>query len=261
MPILEELDEAQLAQTVREAAKREVRLVVTVSTEGGWLNYNSQVVSLRGTQVWVRPPTCDLPRPMAALTLGQSVHLTFKLDNHKYTCNSAVVQRGHLPIADDPKAPVLALSLPTAMQRIQRRVSPRLDVADDQLAPACFWLGDAENEPGAPAPDRPVWLGRLLDFGTQGLKVLADRNCTEVFESGDHVGLRFSFGPGEQPLYADAFYRHYRPDERDEQKVMMGFQFAERARTPQACLLIETLRRKVAEYQRQATGAAAEQQR
>jgi c-di-GMP-binding flagellar brake protein YcgR len=193
---------------------------------------------------------------VAPLTLGQNVHVSFKLDNYKYTCNSAVVRWGHLPIGEDPKAPVLALSLPTAMQRIQRRISPRLDLSEDELAPACFWLGDAENEPSSQAPDRPIWLGRLLDFGAQGVKILADRNCTEVFESGDHVGLRFSFGPGQPPLYADAFYRHYRPDDRDDQKAMLGFQFAERGPSPQRRLLIETLRHKVEEFQRQLGGSA-----
>lgn len=254
MPILEELDEAQLAAMVREAIEGEARLVVTVSTDEGWLNYTSQIVSVRGAEVLVRPPACDRPGLVAAFAVGQSVHLTFKLGNHKYTCNSAVVRWGHLPLGEDPKVPVLALSLPAAMQRIQRRVSPRLDLAENELAPACFWLGDAENEPQPPGPDRPVWLGRLLDFGTQGVKILADRNCAEVFDSGDHVGLRFSFGPGQPPLYADAFYRHYRPDDRDDQKAMMGFQFAERGRGPQRRLLIDTLRRKMEEFRRQVGG-------
>lgn len=258
MPILEEMDEAQLAASVREAAQREARLMVTVSTAEGWLSYNSQVVSLRGTEVWVLPPTCDWPRPTAAFALGERVHLTYKLDNYKFTCNSAVVRWGHLPIGEDPKAPILALSLPTTMQRIQRRITPRLDLAEDHLAPACFWLGDAENEPHGLAPERPIWLGRMLDFGAQGVRILTDRNCTEVFECGDHVGLRFSFGPGEQPLYADAFYRHYRPDDRDDQKAMLGFQFADKTHTPESHLLIETLRRKVEEFQRQASIAPAE---
>jgi hypothetical protein len=256
MPILEDLDEAQLTAMVHQAAEREARLVVTVSTDEGWVNYTSQIVSVRGAEVLVRPPTCDRPGLAAVFALGQSVHLTFKLGNHKYTCNSAVVRWGHLPLGEDPKAPVLALSLPAAMQRIQRRISPRLDLTEYELAPACFWLGDAENEPHAPGPDRPVWLGRLLDFGAQGVRILADRNCTEVFECGDHVGLRFSFGPGQPPLYADAFYRHYRPDDRDDQKAMLGFQFAERGQNSQSRLLIETLRHKVEEYQRQLGGSA-----
>ena len=199
MAIVEGLDEAQLEATIRDAAERATPLIVTVSTEEGWLNYSSQIVSLRGGEVLVRPPTCDRRQAGAAFTLGQDVHLTFKLDNHKYTCTSAVMRWAHLPQGQDPKAPLLALSLPATMQRIQRRTVPRLDLAEDQLAWACFWLGDKDEEPCILAPERPIWLGRLLNFGIQGVRVLADRNSAEVFESGDHVGLRFSFAPGEQP--------------------------------------------------------------
>jgi hypothetical protein len=233
MAKMQTLSELQIEEVLRDAVDSQAALIVTVCGDNAWLNFHSRIVELRGGGLVVEAPTWNDGPGTDAFPPGRVLHLSFRLYAHKYLCNATALQWQRLPVGEDPQAPVLCVSKPTKMQRLQRRVCRRHDLPEGHLAPASFWLGEKENEPPEDSPEVPIWHGKVIDFGLYGVKLVADRNSAEAFELGDRVALRFSFGPGEVALYADSVYRYCRPNGGDdEEEVLMGFQFVGLDSTP-----------------------------
>ena len=247
MGILEEFDEQQMDPILRVGADKRLAVMITVYRDDTWVNHTSRFVALRGGEILLQPPVSEA-RDDEGFPPGQNVFMTFKLGVHKYACCVTVLRWGHFPTEDSPRSAVLATCRPTVTHRVQRRNSERHGLPDGHLAPAEFWLGDKDSEPDGLTPERPVWAGRVVDFSIRGLKLLADRNSSEVFEFGDRVGVRFSFGP-EKPVYADAVYRHFSPDPRDEQQILVGLQFLGTGDTPHGRETFERIRMKIEELQ------------
>ena len=61
-----------------------------------------------------------------------------------------------------------------------------------------FWLGGQDSEPVGTTPDRPVWSGRITDISAGGFQTLVTSDVAMAIDLGDTVGLRITFGAGEE---------------------------------------------------------------
>jgi len=143
---------------------------------------------------------------------------------------------------------VLHVCSPTRMQRMQRRAFNRTDVPANRIVRAAFWLGGLESEPAGTTPDHPVWSGRVVNISAGGLQLTSEQRLGDAVSPGDIVGVRISFGVGEQNVYADAQFRHTLEE---DGKVHMGFQFIGLGMTHQSREALQTIGSKANQFQRE----------
>lgn len=247
MAAIQELDNRQMAEALHAAVDKHVPLTVMVRRDDIWLNLRSRFVGLQEGRLLVEPPSPAPGMSPSDLSAGERIGLSFKLKHHKHLFSSTVVGPG----AGEGESPgqVLIVHSPSEMQRLQRRAFLRVDVPKGRIVRAEFWLGGRKGEPVSTSLDRPRWSGRVTNISAGGLRVEAEADPTEILETGDVVGLRLVFGPGEATVYADAQCRHAQA--RDGKSVM-GFQLLGLTETPEGKEALQTILDRVSGFARQA---------
>lgn len=243
MPVLQELNHREISQVISSAADRCVPVTVTVRSEQQWMYLHSRVVGARNQCLLVEMPMTDKGNVHEFAT-SEEVGLSLKLKHHKYLFLSSVVDR--LGSDDGADGPLLVLSRPARMQRLQRRAYVRAEVPAGLVVRGAFWLGGRECEPAGTSPDRPVWQGRVTNLSAGGFSLRTSDESIGVLESGYVVGVRLRFGVGREAFFADAMIRHITVE---DGQFVVGFQFLGLEHTDEGKEVLMTISRKVSEYQ------------
>ena len=104
------------------------------------------------------------------------------------------------------------------------------------------------DQPAGTTPDQPVWSGRVVNISAGGLQLVSEQHLGDAVSSGDVVGVRISFGVGEQNVYADAQFRH---TVAEDGKTHLGFQFIGLGLTPEGREALQVIGSKANQYQRE----------
>jgi len=243
MSILQELNHREIGQVMLVAAERAVPMAITVRRGDGWKNLQSRAAGLRNDCLLLEMPMGPQGN-LHEFRTGESVGVSLKLKHHKYLFLAEVAD--HSPSGGrGEEGPLLVLSRPTRMQRLQRRAYVRAPVPEGCVARAAFWLGGQMNEPSGTSPDRPVWNGRLLDLSAGGFSVRTAEDSVRILEVGYLMGVRLVFGVGLEAVYANACLRHVAPQEGG---AVMGFQFLALEHSEDGRNALRAISRKVSEF-------------
>jgi c-di-GMP-binding flagellar brake protein YcgR len=241
MSILQELNHREIGQIMLVAAEKRVPVAMTVSQSDRWENLQSRIVGLRNGCLLLEMPMGPQGN-LHEFQPSESVGVSLKLKHHKYLFLSGVADCD----AAGEDGPLLVLSRPVRMQRLQRRAYVRVEVPAGCVARAAFWLGGKRSEPTGASPDRPVWNGRLVDLSAGGFSVRTKEDSVRVLETGYLMGVRLLFGVGHEAIYADTCLRHVIPG---GDGAVMGFQFLGLEHTDDGRQILRDISRKVSEFQ------------
>ncbi len=249
MAVIQELENRQIDEAVASAVEKQVPMTVTVQKGRSWRALAARAQAMQDMHLLVT--LARTPRDAGVeLAPAAKVGVSFKLKHHKHIFTATVVS-----VDGSPDGPVLTICRPRQMQRLQRRAYNRAEVPANRIVRASFWLGGRLAEPSVASPTTPVWAGRVANLSAGGFQVHVDGAAAEELEPGDSVGVRLSFGMGEQAVFGDAEVRHAEPT---GGKAMIGFRFIGLDQTPEGRGAIQLIATKVAEYQRLADSGAAE---
>ena len=173
--------------------------------------------------------------------------VSFKLKHHKHIFTVTVACMEDAPGDGGGTVRTLQVCSPTKMHRMQRRAFLRAPVPANRVVRVSYWLGGCDAEPASGGAE-PVWSGRVEDISAGGFQIISTDGASEAMEAGDTVGVRVSFGAGEETAYADAQFRHHM--EGDGQ-VHLGFQFVGLAQSPQGRRTLQHIGNKVSQFQRE----------
>ena len=249
MSMLEELSAAQAKLVISAAAERRVPLAVTVRCENRWVNLRSTLWAAEDERLLIEEPQPEQGAPPYEFVPGETIGLSFKLKHYKHVMTSTVEAVQPLRLDDGTVVPVLAVSCPSEVHRLQRRAYNRAAVPPNRIVRASFWLGGRQAEPSGTSPDRPVWPARVLNVSAGGCQVTTEADVANVMDVGDTVGIRIAFGPGTETFFADAQFRHA---EVVSNQALLGFQFVGLAQTEEGRAALSLISNKVAEYQHMA---------
>jgi len=141
----------------------------------------------------------------------------------------------------------MVLGCPAAMQQIRRRGLYRAKVPPNRIVRVVFWLGGVRDEPTATSQGKPVWSGKVEDLSAGGFQVRARGDVGMWLDVGDMVGLRMTFGVGDEAVLANAQFRHCKPT---DDGLLLGFQFVGLGQTDDTRSAQRLIIGKVSEYQR-----------
>ena len=247
MGFLQDLNEEQISEVLLEAASRHTPMILTVRQSQAWLSLRSRFLAIRDAHLLVEPPQPQNGAPFYRFSPAEVVGVSMKFRHHKHIFSTTVIRSETLPISDDSEVPVVRLGCPGSMQRIQRRAFYRAKVPPGRVVRVSFWIGGLDSEPAVATPERLIWSGRLTDISAGGFQARVSNDVAEAIESGDFVGLRISFGQGEQPVYANAHFRHA---VRANKEFLLGFQFIGMEQTPEGKESMRHIASRASEYQR-----------
>lgn len=243
---LQELDIRQIREVISEAANRRVPAAMTFRDAGRWIQLQSRIIATDVERILLEIPTDGDGTPYE-FSPADRVGAAFKLKHHKYICMVTVAGPQTLALDDGSGIQVLAICWPNQMQRIQRRAFFRAQVPGSCLVRVSFWLGGREAEPDGTTPERPVFTGRVTNISAGGFELRTADSLPPIIEGGYLVGVRISFGPGGDGLFADARIRHIVPE--DDQSVV-GLQFVGLEQTDEGRDAIRLIGTKSSEFQR-----------
>ena len=246
MATLQELNHQQMNEAIRAGAERNVPATVTIRADESWRNLQSRLITLRDEHLLITMPRGDTGRWSHSFSPADKIGLSFKLKHHKHIFSATVAGTAHDDGAE-PSEPMLSLCWPTRMHRLQRRVFLRVDVPENRIVRASFWLGGSEAEPAGTSPDRPVWSGRVSNLSAGGFQVFTDPEAARALEVGEPLGVRLVFGAGRDTVYADAQFRHV--EHRGEQ-TLAGFQFLGLAHSSKGRQALQVITTKVSQFQK-----------
>jgi len=252
MPVLQELDAKQIEEVIDAATARKVPLIVTVRVNNTWSNLRSRALHLRAEHLILDMPQAEEGQVPHEFAPAERIGVSFKLKHHKHIFAATVVGQERTKLDDGTEIPALAVVVPGRMQRLQRRAFIRVDVPENQLVRASFWLGGCDCEPAGTSPEHPVWFGRVRNISAGGFQLETDLGAAEGLEHGDVVGMRIVFGVGGETIYADAQFRHL---EIANGRAMLGFQFLGLTETPEGRVVLQMISSKVSEFQHAASRA------
>jgi len=255
MAMLQELDVAQIDQTIAAAIEKQVPVVLTAHGKNAWVNVHSRLLAARNGRLLLELPPGEAGLGSPEFHPADKIGMAFKLKHYKHVATVVIAGDECLVLPDGTSTQALSVCAPSKMQRIQRRVFHRADVPPNRIVRATFWLGDCNAEPTGGQDDRPVWFGRVVNLSAGGLQLRADCTVTRALEAGDSVGVRLSFGAGaDEAVYADAQFRHV---EDGAGSVLLGFQFVGLEQSSQGQDALRVISTKVGEYQRLAERTAS----
>ena len=243
---LQELGVRQIREVISEAANRRVPAAMTFRDGDQWVQLHSRIITADQERILLELPTDGDGTPYE-FSPADRVGIAFKLKHHKYICMVTVAGPQPLSLDDGSDIQVLAVCWLSQMQRIQRRAFFRAQVPQSSLVRVSFWLGGQEAEPDGTTPERPVFTGRVTNISAGGFEARTSDNLPPIIEGGYLVGVRISFGPGGDGLFADARIRHIVPE--DDQYVV-GLQFIGLEQTDKGKDAIRLIGAKATEFQR-----------
>lgn len=248
MPLLQELETAQIDEALVGAAERQVPLTVTIRDGETWVNLHSRALSFEGGYLLVEHPREGDDAAWREFAPGCKIGLSFKLKHYKHLSSATVKGPAQYKLDDGTSIGVLSICCPLHMQRVQRRAYLRADVPEGKIVRASFWRGSKESEPAGPNPETPVWSGRVGNLSAGGFQLIGGSDLQAALEEGDMVGVRISFGAGDLTLYADAMFRHL--DDEGPDQCLLGFQFMGLDQTSQGRQSLKQIFYKVSEFLR-----------
>jgi len=252
MATLQHLTIRQIDEVIRSACRREVPATITVRTGGGWSNLRARMVGLRDGHLLLALAGPEGEKEAHEFQPADKVGISFKLKHHKHIFTATVAGVEASRPAEGEEVRVLQACIPTKMLRMQRRAFLRATVPANRVVRASYWLGGRECEPVSGGEDEPVWSGRVVDISAGGFQMISADGDNDALEVGETVGVRVSFGAGEETVYADAQFRH-RQDADGE--VHLGFQFIGLAQTPEGRRALQRIGSRAAQFHREADAA------
>lgn len=253
MATLQELSIRQIDEAIQAAVDRQVPATITVRLDPGWETYHSHFVALDQGHICVELPRSPDGRPLHGFAPAEKAGVSFKLKHHKHTFTGTVAGLEARPMPDGQELPIIRICSPTRMHRMQRRAFTRAVVPEGRVVRASFWPGGREAEPSPPSPDRPLWSGRVINLSAGGFQLRMPHDAADQLQPGQIVGVRIWLGAGEEPVYADAQFRHRQAADGD---VRLGFQFIGLAQTVDGRRALQAIGSKVGELQRQGESEA-----
>ena len=253
MAILEELDVNRINDVIATAAEKRTPATLTVSRGCHWLNLRSRVVALKDPHLWMELPVGP-DGTQYEFAPAEKVGVSFKLRHHKHIFYATVQHMEQMPLDAGGTVPVLSVCCPSKMQRLQRRAYSRVDVPAGKIVRASFWLGGRQQEPSGTSLEQPVWNGPVMNLSAGGFLMRVDSDVADAVDEGDTVGVRLSFGPGQETVYSDAQFRHA-DVEGDE--AMMGFQFVGLSETSAGKETLSLIATKLKQFEQMAAKTAS----
>jgi len=247
MATLQHLTTRQIDEVIRGARDRCVPATVTVRGDQGWKNLRARVVDAPDEHLFLEMFEARDGQDLWPFQPADKVGVSFKLKHHKHIFTATVAGVEQVPGEDGQTVRRLRVCSPTKMHRMQRRAFLRAPVPPNRVVRASYWLGGCDGEP-ASGSDEPVWSGRIEDISAGGFQMISTDGANDALETGDTVGVRVSFGAGEETAYADAQFRHR--IEADGH-VHLGFQFVGMAQSPQGRRTLQQIGNKVSQFQRE----------
>jgi hypothetical protein len=242
MPTLQELNSRQTEQALSGAMEGHIPITATFNLQQSWHVLHGRLIPPDG-----RFLVLELEQPATlALPTDLRMGVSFKLKHYKHLCTATLLACQQLTRPDASMADALKLSWPGRMQRLQRRAYTRVDVPDNRIVRAACWLGSSREEPAAGSPTSPVWSGRVSNISAGGLQLVTDASASRDLDVGDDLGMRLTFGLGEQAVYVDAQVRYL---ELAGQQVVVGLQFVGLDHTAEGRETLSIISARIAEYQ------------
>ena len=244
---LQELSFKQITESLFLGSQKNIPITITIRQDSLWLNFPSRMISITGKQLLVELPPVEADVPPHEFVPAEKLGISFKLKHHKHIFTATVAGMQDFPLENGESTKVLALCLPTRMQRLQRRMFYRVDVPANRVVRASFWLGGKEAEPNGTSDTTPVWSGRVTNISAGGFQLLSTTNLGPMLELGDSVGVRLSFGSGQESVYADAQLRHVVLE--GAEQWSLGLQFVGLPQTPEGRQALMFIGQRVSEFQ------------
>ena len=217
----ESLESQRIVHVLQRAVHAGEALVITVRQNDRWVNLASYFTGEGADCLFLAAPTAASGESVPLLP-GRSVFLTFREGADKIQAHSTVLPAGFGPSGQTEE---LAVQRPVRLRRFRRRAARRVNVPDDTLLSAWFWLGDRQTQDECPYPECPAWPGRVLDLSPGGLRLLIDQDAAAILEVGDRVGLELQAHADPAPLRLDAQSRHIQPSGASGESAVVGFCF------------------------------------
>lgn len=246
MPNLQKLSPKQMQEAIEMACQRQVPATISICVQNCWLNLHSRLLSQTNDRLMIQVPCIDQGGPQEFVR-GEKIGLNFKLRHHKHIAFANVIGMEQMTLTDGQTVPVLSISLPESMERLQRRAFYRATVPPNRVVRASIWLGGIDAEPTGTTKDRPVWSGRVANLSAGGFQMQASPQVAQSLEEGDIVGVHISFGSADETIFSDAQFRH---GEIGKDGASLGFQFVGLGYSEQGRAALQLISAKVGEYQR-----------
>lgn len=248
MATLQNLTNRQIDEALYAAAERQVPATISVCSDDGWDSYRTRMLDIREGHILFDGPEPAEGQAPRDFQPADRIGVSFKLKHHKHVFTATVADLTWDRGEDGQPRMVLHVCSPTRMQRMQRRAFNRSEVPSNRIVRAAFWLGGRQNEPAGTTPDRPVWSGRVMNISAGGFQLATEHNPDEALSAGETVGVRISFGVGDETVYADAQFRHA---EVQSGRAFLGFQFLGLGLTPETRSTLQIIAAKAAQFQRE----------
>ncbi len=252
---MQELSTQQINEAIDDSVAKQIPLGLSIQGDA-WLRMHSRFLAIADEHILVEMPSADDGTPHEFVP-AEKVALSFKLKHHKYLGQARVAGQRQLKLPDGTCIPTLSLCWPMHMQRLQRRSFARVAVPPGKVVRVSFWTGGCDAEPKGPSDHRSVWSGQVADLSAGGFQATVTREVPELV-TGQPIGVRIVFGPGEASVYADAQFRHKQPDQTG---VSLGFQFVGLAHTEQGRENLRLISRKMSEFSRSTRSSAGRPRR
>jgi c-di-GMP-binding flagellar brake protein YcgR len=243
---LHDLSPRQAAEAIQTAVEKQIPLTVTVPRDDTWASLRSRFVAVQDGRLLIEHPAEENASAPHEFAPADKLSVMFKLKHHKHVFSATVAGTARHALADGTLVPVLAVVLPSRMQRVQRRVYVRADVPANRIVRASAWLGGCSAEPAGTTPQMPVWSGTVANLSAGGAQLRLPAQVAVGLEPGDIVGIRIVFGAGEHALFVDAQFRHAEPD---GDCVLIGLQFVGLLQNAAGRSAFQVISRKVSEFQ------------
>lgn len=253
MPTLQDLSIAQITGTLSDAAERHVPLTISVCCGQQTITLHSSVIAFDGSQLLLEVPAPVEGRAVYEVAPAERIGGTFKLRHYKHTFSATVIDTKPARLSDGTETRAIAVCCPSKMHRLQRRAYDRADVPAGRIVRASVWLGGKDQEPAGTSPGRPVWPGRVINISAGGFQMRTSSQADDVLEPNDLLGVRLTFGAGQETLYADAQFRH---SEVQGGEALLGFQFIGLGNSPEGLEALKYLCNRVSEFHQAAQAAA-----
>ena len=254
MASLQNLTNQQIDEVLYAAAERQVPATISVREPAGWAGYHTRMLAIRDGHILLESPAAEAGEKPREFGPADKIGVSFKLKHHKFVFTGTVAQTSQEKLGDGSVRAVLHVCSPTRMQRMQRRAFNRSDVPGNRIVRASFWLGGRENEPAGTTPDQPVWSGRVVNISAGGFQLTSEQSIGDAISPGDTVGVRISFGIGEEAVYADAQFRHCL---KEGGKYSLGFQFVGLGLAPESRETLQVIGSKANQFQRELANSHA----
>ncbi len=244
---MQELNIRQIGDAISQAVEKHIPLTLSIN-DGGWFNLHSRFVDICDKHVMVELPV-DEDGQEYEFSLAEKIALSFKLKHHKYLSNARVAGAREINSPNSKGETALALCFPMHMQRVQRRSFTRVCIPPGRIVRVSFWAGNKDSEPTSPSKETPVWSGAVIDLSAGGFRCIVSGDMAPFLQTGQSVGVRVGFGPGQESIYSDAHFRHC---DTKGQNYSLGFQFLGLAHTADGREVLRTIGQKMCEFARAA---------